>query len=135
MINRTLLYYPSINIPDDAWLKTALLYSDKISSIVPEDINISDHLEYLKQEEQYLPILMPDYCDLIKWQELIADLENILDLTGFQQLLAAKEKTYTQDYDYSILSNSIHSNSIHSYPIHREKVDAVSSKVCRHRAN
>lgn len=32
------LYYPWIDIADDNWLKTAILYWDEISTIVPESI-------------------------------------------------------------------------------------------------
>jgi hypothetical protein len=32
------LYYPFIEIPDEGWLKTAVLYWDTISTIVPESI-------------------------------------------------------------------------------------------------
>ncbi|UCZ56412.1 hypothetical protein LGV61_11870 [Desulfurispirillum indicum] len=32
------LYYPWIDIPDEAWLKTAGLYWDKIQTIVPSSI-------------------------------------------------------------------------------------------------
>ena len=33
------LYYPSIDISDDAWLKTALLYWDSVRTIVPESFD------------------------------------------------------------------------------------------------
>ena len=32
------LYYPFIEIPDESWIKTAVLYWDTISTIVPESI-------------------------------------------------------------------------------------------------
>jgi len=33
------LYYPWIDVSDEAWLKTALLYWDSVRTIVPESIN------------------------------------------------------------------------------------------------
>ena len=55
---QTILYYPTINIPNENWLKNALLYWDNISSIVPyEDYyNLSPHLLYLQSCEIYKPI-------------------------------------------------------------------------------
>lgn len=59
-MNRTILYYPSINIPDTNWLKHALLYWDEVSSIVPDTQEIkkefSEDIHYLIQEEQFRPI-------------------------------------------------------------------------------
>ena len=34
-MERTLLYYPTIELPKESWLRQALLYSDKVSSILP----------------------------------------------------------------------------------------------------
>lgn len=36
-MNRTILYYPTINIPNDEWLRHALLYYDQVSSIIPQN--------------------------------------------------------------------------------------------------
>lgn len=56
---KTLLYYPTIEIKDGFWLRNAILYWDKIASIVPEsdydDIN-SIEIEYLRQADLYEPI-------------------------------------------------------------------------------
>jgi hypothetical protein len=43
------LYYPSIEIPDGKWLRNAILYSDKVSTIMPyEDLNRNDVTEETK---------------------------------------------------------------------------------------
>lgn len=55
----TILYYPTIKIEDGVWLRNALLYWDKISSIVPEtnyDETNSIEIEYLKSVGLYEPI-------------------------------------------------------------------------------
>ncbi|MDP9048699.1 MAG: DUF6236 family protein, partial [Bacteroidota bacterium] len=58
-MNRTILYYPTINIPNQSWLRHALLYYDEISSIVPQSwdnntlINLSDEIHYLIDENQF----------------------------------------------------------------------------------
>lgn len=38
---RTILYYPTISIPNSSWLRQALLYFDEVASIVPSDVNWS----------------------------------------------------------------------------------------------
>lgn len=44
------LYYPSIDIRDTNWLKTAILFWDSISTIVPEDLD----QPYVQPDTQYL---------------------------------------------------------------------------------
>lgn len=60
MVERILLYYPAISIPNKQWLRQAILYTDKVSSMVPfESVNdggISDELKMLYDEGQYQPI-------------------------------------------------------------------------------
>ena len=36
------LYYPYIHFPDAAWLKTAILFWDRVARIVPEDFQPND---------------------------------------------------------------------------------------------
>ena len=56
---KTLLYYPTIRIEDGIWLRNAILYWDKVSSIVPgmnfEEENTAE-IEYLRREGIYEPI-------------------------------------------------------------------------------
>ena len=64
---RTVLYYPTIAIPNTKWLRQALFYFDKVASIVPQILLIPDtqkwyvpaltpELEYLHKEGVYAPI-------------------------------------------------------------------------------
>ena len=58
-IERVLLYYPSTNIPDGAWIRNSLLYTDKVSSILPYDMgsdHVTDLTKLLSDEELYDPI-------------------------------------------------------------------------------
>lgn len=56
--DNTILYYPTIKIKDGAWLRNALLYWDKVSSIVPgsnfNEVN-SIEVEYLWDAGLYEP--------------------------------------------------------------------------------
>lgn len=69
---KTILYYPTIKIKDGTWLRNAILYWDKVSSIVPgmnfDDFN-SIEIEYLEDAGIYEPIYpfelqeKPDLCE------------------------------------------------------------------------
>jgi hypothetical protein len=60
-MKRTVLYYPTISIPDDWWLRQALFYFDQVGSIVPQRmtwegksldtlIPLTPDIEYLEKE-------------------------------------------------------------------------------------
>ncbi|MGP1385026.1 MAG: DUF6236 family protein [Thainema sp.] len=61
-MNRTILYYPSIDILNSTWIKHALLYWDQISSIVPSDSYYSEEqpldpdMAFLLEKDVYRPI-------------------------------------------------------------------------------
>jgi hypothetical protein len=65
-MNRTILYYPTIDIPNKSWLRHALLYYDEISSIVPQSwddrflIELSSDIHYLMDENQFRPMKPED---------------------------------------------------------------------------
>jgi hypothetical protein len=44
MMKRTVLYYPTISIPNGSWLRRALFYFDEIASIVPSTLYFSGEL-------------------------------------------------------------------------------------------
>jgi len=61
-VERTLLCYPDTIVKDDEWLRASLLYSDKISSIVPyrdgmKDERFPDYIRLLYNEGEYYPVL------------------------------------------------------------------------------
>ena len=66
-MKRTILYYPTISIPNGEWLRRALFYFDEVASIVPQVVKhsgetgellvpLSPELEYLHGEEVFRPI-------------------------------------------------------------------------------
>ena len=65
-MNRTILYYPTIDIPNTEWLKHALLYWDEVSSIIPKShdnkllVKLSPDIHYLMDENQFRPIQPED---------------------------------------------------------------------------
>ena len=55
------LYYPSIDIPNSDWLKTAVLFWDSISTMVPESVShpyMSNDTEYLADVGFLQPIII-----------------------------------------------------------------------------
>jgi hypothetical protein len=63
-MERTLLYYPTIDIPNSDWLASALLYTDKVSSILPgdrhDDPKYSDAIKFLVDNGQYKPVFIKE---------------------------------------------------------------------------
>ena len=73
---QTILYYPTINIQDSAWLRNAILYWDEVSSIVPYEnyLDFSPELLYLQElgvykavypQELFFSEFSEDFCDSI----------------------------------------------------------------------
>lgn len=58
-MKRTLLYYPTMNIPNNEWIRNALLYWDELGSIIPEEyLNksiLEPHILYLIDEGIFIP--------------------------------------------------------------------------------
>jgi hypothetical protein len=61
-MERILLYYPTINFPNNNWLRSSLLYSDKVASIFPfasiNDKRVKDETKALYDEQLYKPIFV-----------------------------------------------------------------------------
>ncbi len=58
-MKKSVLYYPTINIKNNDWLKNALLYYDNIYSIVPDDYDydkFTPEIKYLFDENIYVPL-------------------------------------------------------------------------------
>lgn len=55
---QSILYYPTINIEDGPWLRSAVLYWDRVCSIVPNIgyYDFSPEIDYLMDRNQYRPI-------------------------------------------------------------------------------
>lgn len=69
MIFTKSLYYPHIEIPDENWLKTAVLYWDKIQTIVPESLDApyrSDVARKLSEHEVLIPLRVNSHMPEIR---------------------------------------------------------------------
>src|SRR5437588_12611117 len=88
------LYYPSIEFNDDAWVKVAALYWDKLGRIVPSGYNPddSDTIKQLTEEANFIKNFAPNF----KEREFIGRL--------FGELLRSKGEELIKLYNISHLS-------------------------------
>jgi hypothetical protein len=97
-IKSTILYYPTIDIPNTKWLRKALLYWDEIGSIIPRNyqgessIKFSPDVAFLLNEGVFRPI---DPYVLITHQEVLAEFEHefmeVIESDTFQKLIVGKD--------------------------------------------
>lgn len=128
-MKRTILYYPTIDIPTNSWLRHALLYWDEISSIVPQsyDNKILTHLStdvlYLMDEGQFRPtkpedlILKEDNSDA--FESFIEEFKQTVLSNNFQQFIKRQHRSS---------HNRIHINKLDgsgTSPIHNNKTSSV----------
>jgi hypothetical protein len=90
-MKRTLLYYPSINIPTDEWLRPAILYSDEVGSILPFDMtnaDLGEDLKLLHEEGEYRPFYFNEQLSIsLPWvEEFNESFVKALNSTEFQSL-------------------------------------------------
>jgi hypothetical protein len=86
------LYYPTIDITNEDWLKTAVLFWDEINTIVPESINNPYKeiaTQYLSDEGILKPLHVCSDMDTI--EELTADILNYLNTKEEFQLLTQSQ--------------------------------------------
>lgn len=118
--NRTILYYPTIDVPSNSWLRHALLYWDQVSSIVPRNIDneveLSPDLHYLIDEGEFRPI-SPE--ELIKTprnfqalQEFQDEFIEVVKSEQFQQFLKAQPFSVSRIRDAKVSKLQVH--RIHS---------------------
>lgn len=116
-MNRTILYYPTIDIPRKTWLRHALLYWDEVSSIVPKSwddkllIKLSPDIHYLMDEEQFRPIKPEDLIfKTDNWeifQNFQKEFKEIVSSTEFRSYISRRNN----NQNYRIHSNKIENTS------------------------
>lgn len=145
-MNRTILYYPTINIPNENWLRQALLYWDNVSSIIPKDYDnnllydLSPELEYLIDVNQFKPV---DPQDLIfkqdNWDilnEFQAEFQEIVSSVDFTRFINRNAQYKGGTMDYKIHRDKIDRNSkVHNDKISSELLDALEEKGLAKRSN
>ncbi len=113
-MERVSLYYPAINFPNNTWLRTALLYSDKISTIVPHesysDASINVETQKIIDAGLYHPIYAFDAINsnAKEYRILEKNFLSVIDGKEFQNIKKKyiKEKYYTSGInDYKLFTS------------------------------
>jgi len=123
-MDRTILYYPTIDIPKDAWLRNAILYWDEVSSIVPKShddqilAELSPDIHYLMSEGQFRPIKPEDLIFKKENWEAFEEFQN-----EFKEIVMSQQfKTFLQKRNratYQIHINKLGDKTLAN--IHRNK--------------
>ena len=112
----SLLYYPSINIHDSAWLRNAILYWDNVSSIVPNEYEpeCSPEIEYLRNEGFYIPSYPSRLFHSEKYEDFEAEV--IKKLTPFKKVRLREDGAFIQKtkLNWPELSFQIHCRKLYS---------------------
>lgn len=110
-MERILLYYPTTNIPDGSWVRNSLLYTDKVSSILPYDLG-SDHAtdmtKLLSDEGLYNPIYISDVLN--SYHSEYESFENTfietIESQAFRKVKTDSLQYYSQNTsDYEMFKN------------------------------
>jgi Family of unknown function (DUF6236) len=110
----SILYYPTIDVPTDDWLRQALLYWDEVGSIVPEqweaDHKYRDDIRYLKDEGEFRPFRPKDFIQAVSFEDARKRFEK-----EFQLLWLSELRREPQDPETSLIHPEM-------WAIHREKL-------------
>ncbi len=118
---QTILYYPTIDIQDGAWLRNALLYWDNISSIVPYETysDFSPELLYLQEHGIYKPVFPQDlFCS-----EYASDFAEaiVTRLKRYKRCTDSSKQRYANHHVVKIHRNKIYAPALYEL-IHYRKV-------------
>jgi Family of unknown function (DUF6236) len=104
------LYYPSIELPNNDWLRRVLLYSDKIATIVPESAR---HLykgntivELLLENDEFEPILPEDFLNSteLEKENFEREVRGYISNGSFKRFVE-ESNTGTKRYNYEIYND------------------------------
>lgn len=117
-MERILLYYPTINFPNSNWLRSSLLYSDKVASIFPfdsiNDKRVKDETKALYDEQLYKPIfvhreLNSSVLELEKFES------NFIKVTQSQEFKKNKEQFKKPNTRIGFTDNELSVNAFDIY--------------------
>jgi len=109
-LERILLYYPAINIPNGKWVRDSILYTDKVASIFPfQDIknpNVNDDIRELFDEGQYEPFYVLKELESQKGSSLLTDFENnFLSIIKSKEFKKVRRNLKTQEKNKNFMQN------------------------------
>jgi hypothetical protein len=110
-VKRSLLYYPTIIVPSSSWLRRAVLYSDEVSSIVPQQVDCTNSspftsdILFLRDEGEYRPI-RPETLEM-NWKQAQVFEEELHELVKPKLLKRNLGKRKTWQLDARIHSDKV----------------------------
>ncbi len=123
---QTILYYPTIDIQDGQWLRNAILYWDKVASIVPYDNypSFSPEILYLKERKLYTPIFPQN----LFYSDYATDFASAIvrRIDRYSKYINRKtdpNKVYQSSHTVGIHKNKIYAPALHEL-IHYKKIPA-----------
>lgn len=129
-LKRTILYYPTINIPSNDWLKNAVLYWDEVSSIVPHDwrrdptITISKDIDLLAHEGLFRPIhpgqLMENEHAWQAVQDMTEEFISIVKSQNFENILNKRKSSLSRVHHEKITKSKLTGKGT---PLHLDKTN------------
>jgi hypothetical protein len=124
-MNRTILYYPTIDIPNKSWLRHAILYWDEVSSIVPNSHDLrllnelSPEIHYLTEVGQFRPIKPEDLFEKSEnwepFQQFTLEFTKTISSIEFKKLINTRYRTESRINIRKLRSQNvarIHNNKI-----------------------
>lgn len=135
---QSILYYPSINIPDGLWLRNAILYWDRIYSIVPFEgyHDFSSELWYLKSVGVYNPLYPADIFRKYIPEEVLKEFEQCVCKKIKKQIRMKTNCNYSSQihinkFNYSNIPEMIHynkfSNTIFQFLIESGLINSINN--------
>jgi hypothetical protein len=123
-MNRTILYYPTIDIPTNSWLRHSLLYWDEVSSIVPKSwdekmlLELSPEIHYLIDEGQFRPIKPEDLImgkgNWEVFEKFQNEFKEIVSSDQFQKFINRGNFSLSSRIHRNKMENSINLSRIHA---------------------
>ncbi|WP_440970917.1 DUF6236 family protein [Peribacillus frigoritolerans] len=103
-----ILYYPSIEVPNNYWLRRVLLYSDKIATIVPKNLRhkyeANAFIESLLENGEFEPISPEDFLqsDGFEKRNFEEEVRNYIDSGSLYEFVFADRSRKVTEIEMSM---------------------------------
>ena len=114
-MERNVIYFPYIRVPQDQWFTQVLLYWDQIGSIVPMD--------YIRK-----PTSLGKYMQNLVTEGLVKQIipmELIYDIPNFTGAFLE----YVNSPEYPVPKNAIENNNLETFDVHMEKLGSIGDEL------
>lgn len=113
-IQQTILYYPTISIRSDRWLRQSLLYWDEIGAIIPDgydDNDLPSDVQYLKHEGIFRPF-RPNQITHQGWEKVTEFESELVETITSKRFQAMSRAIPPKKLDYLIHQDKVNSGVI-----------------------